>query len=333
MFRIRRYRGKGIPEIPEIQEVKVEEVVNEPKVEEDDMTSINLFFDELFEKGKKYLIEDLEMKDKKYFLELPLSIIHQLFKVFCVKNKKDKILAKDFSKYVKSKNVDNVDFVAAKELEIPIANTPRMFGTEVADIAVGYVIGLARQTFFIDRGVRLGKWLKPSGISLSEKTVALLGFGDIGRNTAKRLLSADMRVIAYDPYFQPAAGLETVESAQWPNRLDEADFIVLTCALTPDNWHILNKETLALAKRGLRIVNVARGPLIDEVALAEALASGQVYSVALDVFEVEPLPEESPLRQFEQCIFGSHNASNTVDAVHRASERAIALLFDFLGVS
>jgi len=202
--------------------------------------------------------------------------------------------------------VDNVDFVAAKELEIPIANTPRMFGTEVADIAVGYVIGLARQTFFIDRGVRLGKWLKPSGISLSEKTVALLGFGDIGRNTAKRLLAADMRVIAYDPYFQPAAGLETVESAQWPNRLDEADF---------------------------RIVNVARGPLIDEVALAEALASGQVYSVALDVFEVEPLPEESPLRQFEQCIFGSHNASNTVDAVHRASERAIALLFDFLGVS
>ncbi|MFN6035371.1 MAG: NAD(P)-dependent oxidoreductase, partial [Dolichospermum sp.] len=108
---------------------------------------------------------------------------------------------------------------------------------------------------------------------------------------------------------------------------------VLTCALTPDNWHILNKKTLALAKRGLRIVNVARGPLIDEVALAEALASGQVHSVALDVFEVEPLPEESPLRQFEQCIFGSHNASNTVDAVHRASERAIALLFDFLGVS
>jgi D-3-phosphoglycerate dehydrogenase / 2-oxoglutarate reductase len=229
--------------------------------------------------------------------------------------------------------VDNVDFAAAKELDIPIANTPRMFGTEVADIALGYVIGLARQTFLIDRGVREGKWLKPSGISLAEKTVALLGFGDIGRNTAKRLLASDMRVIAYDPYFQPVAGLEAVESAQWPTRLDEANFIVLTCALTPDNWHILNKETLSQAKTGLRVVNVARGPLIDEVALAEALASGQVHSAALDVFEVEPLPEESPLRQFEQCIFGSHNASNTVDGVHRSSEKAIALLFDFLGVS
>jgi len=229
--------------------------------------------------------------------------------------------------------VDNVDFVAAKELNIPIANTPRMFGSEVADIAIGYVIGLARQTFLIDRGVRAGKWLKPSGVSLAKKTVALLGFGDIGRNTAKRLLSADMRVIAYDPYFQTAAGLEAVESAQWPNQLNEADFIVLTCALTSDSWHILNQETFAKAKRGVRVVNVSRGPLIDEVALAEALESGQVHSAALDVFEVEPLPEQSPLRQFEQCIFGSHNGSNTVDAVERASERAIALLFDFLGVS
>lgn len=227
--------------------------------------------------------------------------------------------------------VDNVDFSAAKELSIPITNTPQMFGSEVADIAMGYVIGLARQTFFIDREVRLGKWLKPCGISLAQKTVALVGFGDIGKNTAKRLLAADMRVIAYDPYFQPSPGLE-VESAQWFDRLDEADFIILTCNLTSDNRHILNKETLARAKKGVRVVNVARGQLIDEVALAEALASGRVHSAALDVFEVEPLPERSPLRDFERCIFGSHNASNTVDAVHRASEKAIALLFEFLGV-
>ncbi|MEB3179501.1 MAG: phosphoglycerate dehydrogenase [Nostocaceae cyanobacterium] len=228
--------------------------------------------------------------------------------------------------------VDNVDFIAAKNLDIPVTNTPRMFGAEVADIAMGYVIALARQTFLIDRGVRDGKWLKPSGISLADKTVALVGFGDIGRNTAKRLLAADMHVIAYDPYFQPAQGLEVVQSAKWPDRLEEADFIVLTCALTPENKHMLNAETLAKAKPGVRIVNVARGPLIDETALIAALASGQVHSAALDVFEVEPLPMDSPLRQFEQCIFGSHNGSNTVDAVRRASEKAIALLFDFLGV-
>ncbi|MEJ2065806.1 MAG: NAD(P)-dependent oxidoreductase, partial [Reinekea sp.] len=88
--------------------------------------------------------------------------------------------------------VDNVDFQACKDFNIPIINTPNMFGGEVADIAVGYVIALARETFEIDRGVRNGKWDKPRGISLSGKTVAVVGFGDIGKSTAKRLLAADM---------------------------------------------------------------------------------------------------------------------------------------------
>lgn len=228
--------------------------------------------------------------------------------------------------------VDNVDFNAAESLGIPITNTPRMFGAEVSDIAVGYVIALARETFWIDRQVREGKWVKPSGISLGGKTVALLGFGDIGKNTAKRLLAADMRIIAYDPYSQREEGLEAVEYSLWADRLDEADFIVLTCALTRENYHLLNAETLSQSKKGVRIVNVARGPLIDETALVNALKSGQVHSVALDVFESEPLPRDSPLRGFEQCIFGSHNGSNTVDAVHRASKKAIQLLFDFLGI-
>jgi D-3-phosphoglycerate dehydrogenase len=229
--------------------------------------------------------------------------------------------------------VDNVDFKAAKELGIPITNTPRMFGGEVADVAVGYVIGLARQTFWIDREVRKGNWIKPSGTSLAGKIVALVGFGDIGRNTAKRLLAFDLKVIAYDPYFQAQDNLSQVESSIWPNRLEEADFIVLTCALTADNYHLLNADIFAKVKPAVKIVNVARGPLIDESSLIDALSSGQVDSAALDVFEVEPLPLDSPLRGFEQCIFGSHNSSNTVDAVRRASHQAIALLFDFLGVS
>ena len=229
--------------------------------------------------------------------------------------------------------VDNVDFKAAKELGIPITNTPRMFGGEVADVAIGYVIGLARQTFWIDREVRKGNWIKPSGISLAGKTVALVGFGDIGRNTAKRLLAFDLNVIAYDPYFQAQDDLSKVESSIWPERVEEADFIVLTCALTSDNYHLLNADIFAKVKPAVKIVNVARGPLIDESALIDALSSGKIHSAALDVFEVEPLPLDSPLRSFEQCIFGSHNGSNTVDAVHRASQQAIALLFDFLGMS
>lgn len=226
--------------------------------------------------------------------------------------------------------VDNVDFVAARELGLPITNTPGAFGGEVADVAVAYVTMLARELTTIHDGVRAGSWPKPAGVSLAGKTVALVGYGDIGRNVGRRLAAADMRLIAYDPALtQPVDG---VEVAEWPARVEEADFIVLTCALTAKNRHMLNAAVLARAKRGVRIVNVARGPLIDESALIAALTSRQVRSAALDVFEVEPLPMDSPMRAFEQCVFGSHNGSNTVDAVRRTSERAIGLMAGFLGI-
>lgn len=227
--------------------------------------------------------------------------------------------------------VDNVDFAAARELGLPITNTPNMFGGEVADLALSYVIALARETFGIDRGIRGGQWPKPAGISLSGRTLGLIGLGDIGRNLARRALACDMKVVAWDPGFTaPPAGLEAVEVAAWPDRIGEADFLAFTCALTPANQHMLNAETLAKAKDGVRVVNVARGPLIDEPALIAALQSGKVYSAALDVFEVEPLPATSPLRGFDRCIFGSHNGSNTIDAVERASHRAIESLAGFL---
>lgn len=228
--------------------------------------------------------------------------------------------------------VDNVDFAACKDLDIPITNTPNMFGPEVADIAIGYVVALARKTFEIDRAVRTGSWPKPRGISLAGKTVALIGYGDIGRNTAKRLLAADMKVITYDPSASQSPEGYPVEFAQWPQRLAEADYIVATCALTPSSHHMINEETLAMAKPGVRVVNVARGPVIDEPALIAALQSGHVYSAALDVFENEPLPIDSPLHLHPHCIFGSHNASNTADAVLRTSKIAIGNLFGFLGI-
>jgi D-3-phosphoglycerate dehydrogenase len=226
--------------------------------------------------------------------------------------------------------VDNVDFAACKDLDIPITNTPYMFGAEVADIAMAYVVGLAREIFQIDDGVRQGEWPKPRGISLSGKTVALIGYGDIGKNTAKRMLAADMRVIAYDPFAADEPEMPSVERADWPDRLCEADFLVVTSALTETSRHMVNAETLGLMKSGVRVVNVGRGPVIHEAALESALRSGHVYSAALDVFEYEPLPMDSYLRTHPRCIFGSHNASNTADAVARTSEIAINALAEFL---
>ena len=220
--------------------------------------------------------------------------------------------------------VDNVDFEACKDLGIPIINTPNMFGKEVADVAMGYVIGLARETFQIDREVRKGNWLKVSGMSLAGKSVGLVGYGDIGQNTAKRLLAADMDVTVYDPFFDQAKNpYKDVKFSAWPAQLEQHDFIVLTCALTKSSFHMLGAAEIASCKNNVRIVNVARGPLIDEPALVKALESGKVYSAALDVFEVEPLDPGSSLAAMQRCIFGSHNSSNTIDAVHATNIRAI----------
>ena len=227
--------------------------------------------------------------------------------------------------------VDNVDFDACKDLNIPIINTPDMFGREVADIAMGYVIALARETFEVDRAVRDGEWIKPRGISLSGKKVALVGFGDIGKCTAKRLLALDMDIIAYDPFSDNNPDLAEVAREVWPNRIEEADFIVVTCSLTKSSYHMLDANVFKRAKVGVRVVNVGRGPIINEASLEEALRSGKVYSAALDVFEVEPLPMDSYLRIHPHCIFGSHNASNTADAVIRTSKIAIEKITSFLG--
>ncbi len=146
------------------------------------------------------------------------------------------------------------------------------------------------------------------------------------------MLAAGMKVVAYDPAAIPSAETGAVEIAVWPDRIDEADFIVVTCALTPSSRHMVNAEVLARARTGVRVVNVGRGPVIDEQALEAALQNGKVYSAALDVFETEPLPRDSYLRTHPRCIFGSHNASNTADAVERTSRIAIDKLFKFLGV-
>lgn len=227
--------------------------------------------------------------------------------------------------------VDNVDFAACNDLAIPITNTPNMFGGEVADLAVGYLIALARETFVIDREIRLGGWPKNRGISLAGKTAGVIGFGDIGKNVTKRLFAFDMEVICFDPAYGNEKGGD-VQFSQWPCKVEECDFLIFTCSLNGENIHMLDAEVFAECKQGLRIVNVARGPLIDQRALIGALDNGVVHSAALDVFEVEPLPKDSRLRDFSRCIFGAHNGSNTKEAVARTNDKALDILLGYLGV-
>jgi D-3-phosphoglycerate dehydrogenase / 2-oxoglutarate reductase len=225
--------------------------------------------------------------------------------------------------------IDNIDFDAARSLGLKVAHTPGAFGREVADLAIHYVVALARETYAIDRGVREGGWPKPGGISLAGRKAALVGFGDIGRQIAKRLLASEVDVLVYDPAYRPQPDL-AVEHARWPDRIGEADFVIFACPLNSTTKGMFNSELLPRLRPGIRVINLGRGSVVAEKALIEGLERAIIHSAALDVFEVEPLPPNSALRRFPQLIFGSHNASNTVDAVRRASRRAMELLFDGL---
>lgn len=229
--------------------------------------------------------------------------------------------------------VDNVDLAACQRLGIPIANTPRMFGGEVADLAIGYLVGLARDSYRINDQVKRGNWIKPAGMSITGSTVGVVGLGDIGQAVIKRLKGFEVRIFGYDPFSSLPAGQLGIDSVRkFPDGLDQTDFLILTCALTESSRYLVNKTTLQAMKKGIRVINVARGPLIREADLVEFLHTGHVAAAALDVFEIEPLPADSPLRQFDQCIFGTHNGSNTIEAVRRASFMALDLLFGFLKV-
>ena len=227
--------------------------------------------------------------------------------------------------------VDNVDLEACKELGLPISNTPGMFGNEVADVALGYLLSLARNLHVIDKGVRAGSWPKSIGMSLDGKVAGIVGYGDIGKNTVARCQAFGLRTNVYDPGVQNVG--RSSKKCDWPQYLEECDFIVFTCSLNAHNRHMLNSDVLESCKDGVRVVTVARGPLICETSLVAALKSGKVHSAALDVFEKEPLPMDSELRNFDTCIFGSHNSSNTVEGAMRASLIAIEMITQMLSKS
>lgn len=225
---------------------------------------------------------------------------------------------------------DAIDKDAARRLGIPVFNTPGVFGDEVADVTIGYIIMLVRRLHRLDQAVRQGKWPKTPGLSLKGKTLGVIGLGDIGRAVCKRAVAFGLRVVGYD-INKISVESEIVNQIDFDELLKSSDIISLNCALTNDNVHMLSKREFGLMKEGVFIINTSRGALIDETALVEVLKSGKVAGAALDVFEIEPLPSDSLLRSFDNCIFGTHNSSNTIEAVERVNDKAVRLLIDGLG--
>jgi D-3-phosphoglycerate dehydrogenase len=228
---------------------------------------------------------------------------------------------------------NNVDFDAFKEFNIPIANTPGVFGREVADIACHYVTALARNTYHIDQKVKAGDWYKPVGTSLWAQSALIVGMGDVGQQLSKRLYAHDIEVTYHDPYVKNLPADINATKVTWPYAAALADFLIFTAPLTEQTYHIFNEALLDTVKPGIKIINVGRGPLIDEQALVKGLKEGIISAAALDVLEKEPIDLElhkSLLAFSDRLILGSHNGSNTFEAVSHVSRLCIRKLHQFL---
>jgi D-3-phosphoglycerate dehydrogenase / 2-oxoglutarate reductase len=228
--------------------------------------------------------------------------------------------------------VDNVDIEAATEHGVVVMNTP--FGNSVttAEHALAMMMALARQLPAADRSTRAGKWEKSRfvGTELSGKTLGIIGCGNIGSIVANRAQGLKMRVIAFDPFLSPDRAQDLgIEKVELDELLARADIITLHTPLTEQTRNVLSAENLQKTKKGVRIVNCARGGLVDEAALAALIETGHVAGAALDVFAIEPA-RESPLFGLDDVIVTPHLGASTAEAQEKVALEIAEQMSDYL---
>ena len=230
--------------------------------------------------------------------------------------------------------VDSIDRQAAAALGISVRNTPNAFTLPVSDTVMGYILTFARRLPWMDAAMKAGIWQKIPGRSLSECTLGVIGVGNIGKAVIRRARAFGMRLLGNDiipiaPDFLLENGVEMTSLADLMRR---ADFISVNCDLNPTSFHIINSESLGWCHPQAVVINTARGPLVDEPALVAALQARRIAGAALDVFENEPLPVDSPLRQMDNVLIAPHNANSSPSAWERVHWNTIRNLLDGLGL-
>ena len=230
--------------------------------------------------------------------------------------------------------VDNIDIAAANKHGVIVMNTPGGNTVSTAEHAFSLMMSLARHIPQAHASMAAGRWDRKGfeGVELNGKTLAILGMGRIGTEFARRAMAFGMKVVAYDPYLSPGRAqilrielMQTVEEA-----VADADFITLHMPLTKETKYLLNKERLAKCKAGVRIVNCARGGLVEEAALVEALRSGHVAGAALDVYETEPPAKDDPLLTMPNVVLTPHLGASTAEAQENVGIEVAQLLKDAL---
>lgn len=231
--------------------------------------------------------------------------------------------------------LDGIDRPDAAERDITVTNTPGMFNDEVAEMALGYLIASVRGIVSTDRAVRAGGWVNPVGRSLGALPVAVVGLGNIGLELARKVKVLGMPVTGVDPgpAAREAAAAADIPVAELADVLPGTSVLMITAPLNPATQGMIGAAELAAMPEGSFLVNVGRGPVVQGQAVVDALASGHLAGAALDVFETEPLPAADKLREFDNCILGTHNSSNTYEACHRTHAQSITNLFASLGIN
>ena len=230
--------------------------------------------------------------------------------------------------------VDSIDAEACARLGIKIGRTPNAFTMPVADTVMGYVLAFSRRLPWMDRAMRTGTWEKIPGKALHEQTIGIIGVGTIGKTLTRRARAFGMKVIGtdiieIDHVFVAETG---IHMSNLEYLLSNSDYISVNCDLNPSSLHLINTQSLAHVKPGAILINSARGPIVNEADLISALQSNQLGGAALDVFEVEPLPFDSPLLQMDNVMLAPHNANSSPAAWERVHWNTIKNLLDGLNI-
>lgn len=221
--------------------------------------------------------------------------------------------------------IDSIDQEAARRLGVRVYNTPGAFREPVADTVMAYVLAFARRQPWMTLDMRAGRWDKVQCVSLRECVLGVLGVGNIGKAVVRRAIAFGMRVLGNDilEIEQEFLGSTGLEMAAKDALLMQADFVSLNCDLNPTSYHLISDRELGLMKSTTYLINTSRGPVVDEPALVRALLERRIMGAALDVFEVEPLPLDSPLRTLDNCLLAPHNANSSPEAARRVHENTI----------
>ena len=230
--------------------------------------------------------------------------------------------------------IDSIDLKSAEELGVRVFRTANAFSSPVADTVMGYILAFARRQPWMDQDMKTGIWEKLPGRSLSECALGVIGVGNIGKAVLKRADAFQMKLLGNDivqiePEFIEQVG---VEMTSLNNLLARADFISLNCDLNPTSHRLINQNTLSQIKSSGILINTARGQVVDESALITALQEGIIGGAALDVFEEEPLPQDSPLLDMENVMLAPHNSNSSPAAWEHVHWNSIRNLLEGLDI-